>query len=96
LVTPGLPHEWESLNVIERDVWLTRLALACIREVLSLPLPSADDVSVAAQEERELQLHAAQLPLAHVRRAKEQLVRSGATTDLSEVLREIAAFGTVH
>jgi hypothetical protein len=80
----------------ELEVQVRWLALARMKEILSLPPPSADDVSVAAQEERELQLHAAQSALANARRAKEQLARTGGMTDLSGVLREIAAFGTAH
>jgi hypothetical protein len=47
----------------ELEVQVRWLALARMKEILSLPPPSADDVSVAAQEERELQLHAAQSAL---------------------------------
>ena len=73
-----------------------RLALARMKAILTLPLPLADDQSIAAQEERELQLHAAQSVLANARRAKEHLARTGGLTPLAEVIGEIAAFGTVH
>jgi hypothetical protein len=39
---------------------------------------------------------AAQSCIANARRAKEQLSRTGGMTELSGVLRKIAAFGTVH
>jgi len=80
----------------ELELQVTRLALARMREILTLPPPPADDQSIAAQEERELQLQAAQSVLANGRRAKENLARTGGLTPLAEVIREIAAFGTVN
>jgi hypothetical protein len=71
------------------------VALARVREILTFPLPRADDVSIAAQEERELQLRAAQSAL-EARRAEKQLARTGGLTPLAGVIGEIAAFGTVH
>ena len=47
------------------------------REILTVPLPRADDVSIAAQEEQGLQLRAAQSALAEARRAEKQLARTG-------------------
>ena len=88
--------EWQSLSLLEKRALVTRLSLARTREILTLPLPRADDVSIAAQEERELQLHAAQSALANARWAKEHLARTGGLTPLAEVIGEIAAFGTVH
>jgi hypothetical protein len=52
---------------------VTRLALALVREILTFPLPRADDVSIAAQEEQGLHLRAAQPALAEARRAEKQL-----------------------
>ena len=88
--------ERESLSLLEKRALVTRLALARMRAILSLPPPPADDVSVAAQEERELQLQAARSALANARRAKEQLARTGGLTPLAEVIGEIAALGTIH
>jgi hypothetical protein len=65
-------------------VALTRLALARMREILTLSLPPADDQSIEAGMSRELQLSAA------------QPVRTGGLTPLAGLLQEIAAFGTVH
>src|SRR5262249_7248407 len=67
----AMNDEWESLSLLEKRALVTRLALARMRAILTLPLPPADDVSIAAQEERELQLQAAQSVLANGRRAKE-------------------------
>src|SRR5262249_9437580 len=80
----------------ELELQVTWLALARMREILSLPLPPADDQSIVAQEERELQLQASRSVLANARRAKEHLARTGGLTPLAEVIGEIAAFGTVH
>jgi hypothetical protein len=90
-----MPSHGEAA-LIEQQVELTRLALACLRKILSLPLPRDDDFSAAAQMDRETHIKAAQSCIANARRAKEQLARTGEMTELSGVLREIAAFGTVH
>ncbi|MCI0598896.1 MAG: hypothetical protein L0Y50_03890 [Beijerinckiaceae bacterium] len=66
------------------------------REILTFPLPRADDVSIAAQEEKGLQLRAAQSALAEARRAEKHLARTGGLTSLAGVIGEIAASGTVH
>ena len=86
--------EWVKL--VEQQAWLTGLALARMREILSLPLSPANDQLIEAQCQRELLLSAAQSALANARRAKEQLARMGGRTPLAGVLQEIAAFGTVH
>lgn len=52
--------------MLEKRAFVTRLALARVREILTFPLPRADDVSVAAQEEQGLQLRAAQSALPNV------------------------------
>jgi hypothetical protein len=83
-------------SLLEQQVCLTRLALLREKEILSLALPPADDQSVGAQCQRELLLSAAETALSNARKAKEQLARTGGMTTPSEVLREIAAFGTVH
>ena len=62
----------DSLSLLEKRAFVTRLALARVREILTFPLPRADDVSIAAQEEQELQLRAAQSALAEARRADPQ------------------------
>jgi hypothetical protein len=46
--------------------------------------------------DRETHIKAAQSCIANARRAKEQLCRTGGMTQLSGVLREIAALETVH
>jgi hypothetical protein len=92
----AMNNEWESLSLLEKRALVTRLALARMREILTLPLPPADDQSIAAQEERELQLQASRSVLANARRAKEHLARTGGLTPLAEVIGEITALGTVH
>jgi hypothetical protein len=62
--------------LLEKRAFATRLALARMREILTFPLPRADDVSIAAQEEQGLQLRAAQSALAEARWAKKQLARA--------------------
>ena len=82
--------------MLEKRAFETRLALARVREILTFPLPRADDVSIAAQEEQGLHLRAAQPALAEARRAEKQLACTGALTPLAGEIGEIAAFGTVH
>jgi hypothetical protein len=86
-------NEWQWLGLVERWDWLARLALARMRELLTVPLPPADDLSTEAQSKRELLLLVAETAIGHARKAEEIMLRGDGRSD---IIREIAALGARH
>ena len=63
----AMPWKSGSLGLVERWDRLARFALARMREVLTIPLPPADDLSTEAQSKHELLLLVAETAIGHAR-----------------------------
>ena len=86
-------NEWQSLGLVERWDRLARFALARMREVLTVQLPPADDLSTEAQSKHELLLLVAETAIGHARKAEEIMLRGDGHSD---IIREIAELGARH
>jgi hypothetical protein len=71
--------EWDPLSLLEKRAFVTRLALARAKEILTFPLPHADDVcrrSLRVARYRELMGERASMPhritpIGNVRKSRE-------------------------